>query len=190
MHVMSRLSGWFRSLSAKRRGQVVLATVAVLALGGVLGKRPPAQPAANLRARAAATETNATVPMSSATPRALAAPVRARVITNASDPSTTRPVGSTTAPKRKARTPRTAGAKPAKARRVSTPPGVTAARTFENCKHLNSVYPHGVGRPGAVDRKRAGSSSYRVRNFKVSAALYQANEKSDGDGDGIACEKR
>ena len=61
-----------------------------------------------------------------------------------------------------------------------------AARSFANCTALNRVYPHGVGKPNAVDRT---SGSRKVTNFKRSLALYNANRGSDRDGDGIACEK-
>lgn len=61
----------------------------------------------------------------------------------------------------------------------------TKARTFKNCTELNKVYPHGVGRPGARDR----TSGTPVTNFKRSTPLYNANQKSDRDKDGVACEK-
>lgn len=60
------------------------------------------------------------------------------------------------------------------------------ARTFKNCTELNKSYAHGVGRPGARDK----TSGTPVTNFKRSKALYNANKKSDGDKDGVACEKR
>jgi hypothetical protein len=59
------------------------------------------------------------------------------------------------------------------------------AKEFKNCTALNKVYPHGVGMPKAKDK----TSGTRVTNFKKSKALYKANEKSDRDGDKIACEK-
>lgn len=62
----------------------------------------------------------------------------------------------------------------------------SAARTFANCTALQRVYPHGVGRPNAVDH----TSGRRVTNFKKSRPLYRANRSMDRDGDGIACEKR
>lgn len=62
------------------------------------------------------------------------------------------------------------------------------AKTYKNCTQLNKKYPHGVGRPGAVDKVRG--STKPVKNFYVNAALYKANKKSDRDGDGVACEKR
>lgn len=61
-----------------------------------------------------------------------------------------------------------------------------AAKTYKNCAALNKVYPHGVGKPGARDK----TSGKPVTNFKKSTALYNANKKSDRDGDKIACEKR
>lgn len=60
-----------------------------------------------------------------------------------------------------------------------------AAKTYSNCTQLNRHYPHGVGLKRAHD-KTGGTP---VRNFKRSNALYRANENSDRDGDGIACEK-
>lgn len=60
-----------------------------------------------------------------------------------------------------------------------------AAKTYANCTKLNRVYPHGVGKPGARDK----TSGTRVTNFKRSKRLYRANNGSDRDGDGIACEK-
>ena len=62
-----------------------------------------------------------------------------------------------------------------------------AATEYANCTALNKVYKHGVGKPGAHDVVRG--SSKPVTNFKVSKALYNANKKSDRDGDGVACEK-
>jgi hypothetical protein len=68
-------------------------------------------------------------------------------------------------------------------------------RSYKNCKALNNVYPHGVGRKGARDR----TSDKRVRNFKVSNKVYAYNDGKaprhrgerdlDRDNDGIACEK-
>jgi hypothetical protein len=62
-----------------------------------------------------------------------------------------------------------------------------SAKEFRNCTALNRVYPHGVGRPNAVDKTRNGSP--KVRNFKKSRPLYRANRSKDRDDDGIACEK-
>jgi hypothetical protein len=60
------------------------------------------------------------------------------------------------------------------------------AQSFDNCTHLQTVYPHGVGMPGAVD----STSGTPVTTFERSAALYQANSGSDRDDDNIACEKK
>jgi hypothetical protein len=59
-----------------------------------------------------------------------------------------------------------------------------AATKYKNCKKLNQVYPHGVGKPGSRDK----TSGTPVTNFKVSRSLYNANKGKDRDGDGIACE--
>jgi Excalibur calcium-binding domain len=61
-----------------------------------------------------------------------------------------------------------------------------APRAYPNCKALNVVYPHGVGRQGAIDH----TSGTPVTTFVRDAATYRLNPKRDGDHDGIACEKR
>jgi Protein of unknown function (DUF1524)/Excalibur calcium-binding domain len=63
-------------------------------------------------------------------------------------------------------------------------PPPPAAHTFANCTDMHTVYPHGVGRPGAHDQ----TSGTPVTNFRVSTSLYEANSGSDRDGDNIACE--
>ena len=69
---------------------------------------------------------------------------------------------------------------------MATASAVTkSAKTYRNCTALNKDYPHGVGRPGARDK----TSGTPVTNFKRSKALYKANNGSDRDKDGIACEK-
>jgi hypothetical protein len=62
-----------------------------------------------------------------------------------------------------------------------------SAASFSNCKKLNAVYKHGVGRSGAHDKVTGKSKP--VTNFKISTTLYKANSKRDGDKDGVACEK-
>lgn len=66
-------------------------------------------------------------------------------------------------------------------------PAPPAETVYSTCVALNAVYPHGVGRTGAVDH--VSGSSKPVTNFTVNTALYNANASHDGDGDGIACEK-
>jgi len=61
------------------------------------------------------------------------------------------------------------------------------AKKYANCKALNKVYPHGVGKSAAARDKTKG---VRVTNFKVSKAVYKLNTTKDRDKDGIACEKR
>jgi len=63
--------------------------------------------------------------------------------------------------------------------------GPTSPPRYANCTSLNQTFPHGVGRPGAVDH----TSGTPVTNFYVSAYIYNANTGSDRDNDGIACEK-
>ncbi len=59
---------------------------------------------------------------------------------------------------------------------------------YRNCAELNQAYPHGVGRPGAVDRVAGGNPG--VTTFERDLAIYNANTARDGDKDGIACERR
>ena len=59
-----------------------------------------------------------------------------------------------------------------------------AAKKFKNCTELNKLYPGGVALPGAVNKGGATK-----KTPKYDKALYDANKKSDRDGDGIACEK-
>lgn len=72
----------------------------------------------------------------------------------------------------------------ASSRPSTKPPAPAPAHTFENCTDMHTVYPHGVGLPGAHDQ----TSSRPVTDFLVSASLYDANSGSDRDRDGIACE--
>jgi hypothetical protein len=69
---------------------------------------------------------------------------------------------------------------------ASAPPLKTAlsVRVFKNCTAMHRQYPHGVGRPGAVD-KTSGTPDTK---FFRSRPLYDANRRSDRDKDGIACE--
>jgi endonuclease YncB( thermonuclease family) len=71
---------------------------------------------------------------------------------------------------------------------VTSAEASTTAKTYANCTALNKVYPHGVGKTGAVDRVRG--STKPVTNFTRNNAAYAANTKSDRDGDKVACEKR
>lgn len=65
-------------------------------------------------------------------------------------------------------------------------PVAPAATRYANCAALNQDYPHGVGRPGAVDHT---SGSAPVTTFTVDDRVYEANTARDRDKDGIACEK-
>ena len=64
------------------------------------------------------------------------------------------------------------------------PPSHAAAKVFKNCTELNKVYPGGVALPGAVN-----VGGVVKKSPKYNKALYLANQKSDRDKDGIACEK-
>lgn len=103
-------------------------------------------------------------------------------------PTTTSTTSPTTSPTAKATPSRTAAPTKAAAPTTSArrPPTSPAAAAFANCTALNRVYPHGVGRPGAVDRT---TGKKPVTNFTVDANVYAANTGRDRDDDGIACEK-
>lgn len=60
---------------------------------------------------------------------------------------------------------------------------------YANCTALNAVYPHGVAKAGTTyDRVSGVNKAFKGQPF-FSTALYTLNVKSDGDKDGIACEK-
>lgn len=63
-------------------------------------------------------------------------------------------------------------------------PANAAAKVFKNCTELNKIYPGGVALPGAVN-----SGGATKKTPKYDKSLYLANQKSDRDNDGIACEK-
>ena len=67
---------------------------------------------------------------------------------------------------------------------ASGPPAQASGRVFKNCTELIKVYPGGVALPGAVN---VGGATKKLP--KYNKALYLANQKSDRDKDGIACEK-
>lgn len=66
----------------------------------------------------------------------------------------------------------------------ATPSLHAAVKVFKNCTELNKLYPGGVAMPGAVN-----SGGMTKKSPKYNKALYLANQKSDRDKDGIACEK-
>ena len=65
-----------------------------------------------------------------------------------------------------------------------TPSSQAAAKVFKNCTELNKVYAGGVAMRGAIN-----SGGLTKKLPKYNKALYLANQKSDRDKDGIACEK-
>lgn len=60
------------------------------------------------------------------------------------------------------------------------------AQTYASCTEMHAVYPGGVARPGAVDKRSSGHATYPPH---VSQALYDANAGRDRDHDGVACER-
>ncbi len=60
-----------------------------------------------------------------------------------------------------------------------------APHRFSSCAHLRKVFPHGVGRPGAVDH----TSRKPVTTFRRDRRWYVLNRGLDRDKDGIACEQ-
>jgi hypothetical protein len=64
------------------------------------------------------------------------------------------------------------------------PSSQAVSKVFKNCTELNKVYPGGVAMPGAIN-----SGGMTKKTPKYNKALYLANQKSDRDKDGIACEK-
>ena len=67
---------------------------------------------------------------------------------------------------------------------IAVPASNAAVKVFKNCTELNKVYPGGVALPGAVN---AGGVTKLTPMYDKS--LYLANQKSDRDKDGVACEK-
>ncbi|UWZ43503.1 excalibur calcium-binding domain-containing protein [Dactylosporangium matsuzakiense] len=64
----------------------------------------------------------------------------------------------------------------------------TPAKRYVNCTALQHDYPHGVARSGATDRVKGRTKP--VTSFTVNPAAYNLNKRLDGDGDGVACERR
>ena len=62
----------------------------------------------------------------------------------------------------------------------------SASQTFKTCKELNKTYKYGVGLEGAQNMVKGKP---KASKHLVDVAIYEANKKSDGDKDGIACEK-
>ncbi|HET7328862.1 MAG TPA: excalibur calcium-binding domain-containing protein [Nocardioidaceae bacterium] len=60
-----------------------------------------------------------------------------------------------------------------------------AATDFANCDAMHHVYKHGVAKS-----KRAANRQYRTGHYRpaVRPAVYRANNESDADKDGTACE--
>lgn len=70
---------------------------------------------------------------------------------------------------------------------LTTVCGPTNPPQYSDCASLNQVFPHGVGRAGAVDH--VSGSTQPVTTFYVSSWIYSGNPGRDRDKDGIACER-
>ena len=71
-------------------------------------------------------------------------------------------------------------------RTTAPKPPAPAATSYANCTEMHKDYPGGVALPGAVDKRSSGGHAKYTPVY--SRPLYEANQGSDRDGDGIACE--
>ena len=63
------------------------------------------------------------------------------------------------------------------------------ARAYANCTAIHRVSSGGIAKKGVtVDSTPSGSRPLKG-TVKWDTALYRADQKSDRDGDGVACEK-
>jgi len=189
---------WARLPSRRRASGAALVGLALLVAGVVLG--PSKQPVAlNTSSPASiATASTSPSPTNTAADQAAAAKAAADQATAAkaaADQATAAKAAADQATAAKAAADQATAAKAAADQAAAStavapppPPPAPTAQVFANCTDMHAVYPHGVGRPGAVDQVR--SSTRPVTNFFVSEELYNANSFSDADGDGIACEKK
>jgi Excalibur calcium-binding domain len=176
--------GWARLASRKASAVALLGSLVVTGIGAELSPQQttransPAVPSPSA-ATFSPTPGPSSVPASSpSTPSAGTSPTPTQV--SVAPPVLTEPPTSPAeaAPPPAVAAPATSAPPPA----AALPPA--AGTGFANCTALRQEYPHGVGRPGAVDH----TSGKPVTTFTQSAALYQANAGLDRDGDGIACE--
>ncbi|MEO6200676.1 MAG: excalibur calcium-binding domain-containing protein [Cryobacterium sp.] len=73
---------------------------------------------------------------------------------------------------------------------ASTPTGhARTAVQFANCTQINAVYKYGIAKPGTRYNRVNGVNRPLTGKPVFSSALYLANQRSDRDKDGIACEK-
>jgi hypothetical protein len=143
--------------------------LALLVLGATLAACNTGTKPAALVATTLAPEVTSAAPSPVPVAHLLATAPKPKAVVTASPKPSPRAIPRTTSPR-----PRVI------ATRAAAPP----ATEFANCTAMHERYPHGVGRPGAVDH----TSGTPVTSFYVSASLYDANTKSDRDKDGIACE--
>ncbi len=169
-------AGGITALVALGVGACGAATAAV----GPPSPRPPATAATTALATSGTTSTTSppSTGTTSTTPPATPATTTTTVDTKAAEAKAAADVRAA------------ADAKAAAAAAAPVPLAATGsgAQVFKNCAELNVVYPHGVGRSGAVDHVSGGGKG--VTTFTVDEDVYNANPGRDGDNDGIACEKR
>lgn len=60
-----------------------------------------------------------------------------------------------------------------------------AATDFRNCDHMHQTFEHGVARSDAAADRQQRNGHHRPA---VRAKVYRANNESDADNDGTACE--
>ncbi len=169
-----RQGNWFR------RHKIVTGVLAAFALFMTIGIIGNAVDPVKTKSVASSSTTPTTARSTPPTPTAASTTTAVAVATTA---TTTTRRAVTTAPTTRTTTtrPKTATTKP----KPTTTKPKPSVRVFANCADMNAVYPHGVGRSGAVDH----TSGTPVTNFYVNTALYNANTARDRDGDGIACER-
>ncbi|MBT2503505.1 excalibur calcium-binding domain-containing protein [Curtobacterium sp. ISL-83] len=67
-----------------------------------------------------------------------------------------------------------------------------APTVYKNCTAIHKVYSGGIAKKSVTQNRvnSGGKITYRALKgtVKKDDALYNANKKSDADGDGIACE--
>jgi len=189
---------WRRGERGLTAGLAVAAVVALGMIGNALPKQEQTVVTAATDVTSSPSAPSSGSPAASSpravTPSPTPAPTIAAFADGAAPPSTlpaapkptSAPAARTTTTKAAPKAEPTTKPKPATSTTTKKPTTATAV-TFANCTKLRAVYPHGVGRPGAVD---VTTGAPPVTTFLVSAALYAANSGSDRDKDGVACEQR
>ena len=66
-------------------------------------------------------------------------------------------------------------------------PANAAVTHYANCTQMHTRFKGGVGKPGAVDKRKSGGKA-KYAPYR-STTWYNANSGLDRDRDGIACEQ-